>query len=197
MTNFNIVLFDDFETLDAFGPAEVIGNLPEEYSLNYHSLNGGAVVSSQKVSVNTRPFSKMEASGVLFIPGGAGVRTLVNDGNFIEQLKALSVKAPCVLTVCTGSVLLAKTGLLDGLSATSYKAAFEWVNSTNDKVNWVKKARWVKNGKFYTSSGVSAGMDMILGFVSDKHGINKAQEIAHDIEYVWNRDMDDDPFAFD
>jgi len=195
LTSFNIILFDDFETLDAFGPTEVIGQLPKEYSLKFHSLNGGIIKSTHKVSVNTLPFAEMEPSGVLLIPGGIGTRILVNNENYIEQLKTFSEKAPYVLTVCTGSALLAKTNLLNGMKATSNKMAFEWACSNGAEVKWVKKARWVKDGKFYTSSGVSAGIDMTLGFVGDIHGIKNSQAIARYIEYIWNADMDNDPFA--
>ena len=124
MTSFNIILFDDFETLDAFGPVEVIGKLPKEYYLKFYSLDGRIIESSQQVSVNTLPFTEIEPTGVLLIPGGMGTRNLVNDVNFIEQLKILSEKASYVLTVCTGSALLAKTSLLNGLKATSNKRAF-------------------------------------------------------------------------
>ena len=195
MTDFNVVLFDGFETLDAFGPVEVIGHLSQVYSLRFHSLNGGIIKSVHRVPVNTLPFAEMDPSGILLIPGGIGTRTLVNDENFMGQLRSLSEKAQYVLTVCTGSALLAKTNLLNGMKATSNKKAFEWASSNGAEVNWVKKARWVKDGKYYTSSGVSAGIDMILGFVSDVHGVQTAQTIAKDIEYIWNTEMDNDPFA--
>lgn len=195
MTDFNVILFDGFETLDAFGPVEVIGRLPEDYSLKYFSLNGGVVKSSQHIKVSTLPFSEINSAGILLIPGGMGTRDLVNDINFIEQIKALAEKSQWVLTVCTGSVLLAKTGLLNGLKATSNKQAFVWAMQNAAKVNWVKQARWVNDGKFYTSSGVSAGIDMALGFVSDVHGIEASKTITRDIEYIWNSDKDNDPFA--
>ena len=195
MISFNIILFDGFETLDVFGPAELIGNLPSLYELGYYSLNGGIAESSQKAKVHAMPFSDIDASGVLLIPGGMGARSLVNDENFIEQLKILSEKASYVLTVCTGSALVAKTGLLNGLKATTYKMGFEWASSNGPQVNWIKKARWVKDGKYYTSSGVSAGIDMSLGFVGDLHGIETVQTITKDIEYVWNPNPENDPFA--
>ena len=197
MTSFNIVLFDGFETLDAFGPAEVIGQLAKDYFLKFHSLNGGIVKSVHQVPVDTLPFAEVDESGILLIPGGIGTRKLVNDENFMGQLKSLSEKAPYVLTVCTGSALLAKTNLLNGMKATSNKKAFEWASSNGAEVNWVKKARWVKDGKYYTSSGVSAGIDMTLGFVSDVHGIETSRTIANYIEYIWNSEMDNDPFALE
>jgi len=195
MTSFNVVLFDDFETLDAFGPVEVIGNLPEDYELKFFSFNGGTVISKHHVRVETLPFSSADASGALLIPGGMGTRRLAGDDEYLEGLRSLAERASYVLTVCTGSGLLAKTGLLDGKRATSNKMSFEWASSNSALADWVKKARWVRDGKFYTSSGISAGIDMALGFVSDIHGIEKAKYIARYMEYLWNMDMDSDPFA--
>ena len=195
MKDFNIVLFDDFEILDPFGPAEVIGNLPDIYRLRYFSLNGGHVKSSQLAVVDTLPFVDMNTDGILLIPGGFGVRALVKDEHYIMNIRSYAEKAPYVLTVCNGSALLAKTGLLDQKRATGYKAKFDWVCSNRQEVNWAKKARWVKDEKFYTSSGISAGIDMALGFVRDMHGIDAASMIATEMEYIWNDDMENDPFA--
>ena len=195
MKNFNIILFNGFETLDAFGPAEVIGELQDEYRLNYCSIDGGIVKSTQQVPVDTVAFAGIGPAGILLIPGGVGIRALVNDENYVGNVKALSEKATYVLTVCTGSALLAKTGLLNGKNATTNKTVFDWACSNGTEVNWAKKARWVKDGKFYTASGVSAGIDMILGFVSDLHGVETSMAIAKEIEYIWNSDMDNDPFA--
>ena len=100
-----------------------------------------------------------------------------------------------VHTICTGSALLAKTGLLDGLSATSNKRAFDWVISQGEKVNWRRQARWMVDGKYFTSSGVSAGMDMTLGFLEARHGLEFARRVALEIEYNWQEDKDLDPFA--
>jgi len=72
MTSFNIILSDGFETLDAFGPAEVIGQLREKRYLRRHSLDGGIIKSSQQVSADALPFGEVESSGVLLIPGGMG-----------------------------------------------------------------------------------------------------------------------------
>lgn len=72
--------------------------------------------------------------------------------------------------------------------------AFDWVKSISRKVNWIKNARWVVDEKYYTSSGVSAGMDMSLGFVRDLFGKEKAQQIAADIEYIWNSNREFDVF---
>ena len=99
------------------------------------------------------------------------------------------------MTVCTGTALLARTGLLDGKNATSNKRAFEWVMGQGPEVIWIKKARWVVDGKYYTASGVSAGIDMTLGFLKDQYGQIFAEDIAFKIEYTWHQDKDNDPFC--
>lgn len=135
------------------------------------------------------------ANNTLFIPGGAGTRALVDDVQTIDLLRELTLKSTYTLSVCTGSALLAKTGLLKNINATSNKKAWEWVGSIDEDVKWQKSARWCVDGKFYTSSGVSAGIDMSLGFVKDLYGEQKAEDIAKHIEYIWNKDSTNDPFA--
>ncbi len=195
MMPFNVILFDGFETLDAFGPVEFAGKLSDIYRLGYFSSGGGTVISSHGVSVNTLPFSEIDAGGVMLIPGGIGTRRLVNDGAFIARIKTLAERAEYVLSVCTGAALLAQTGLLNGRRATSNKLAFDWVSRHGDGVEWLGEARWASDGKYHTSSGVSAGMDMILGFIRDRHGEQTALELCRRIEYIWNEDGSDDPFA--
>ncbi|NLI54919.1 MAG: DJ-1/PfpI family protein [Clostridiales bacterium] len=192
---FSLILFDQFETLDAFGPAEIAGMLPERYQLDYFSREGGLVTSVQNIRVMTRPFRELGKGGVILIPGGIGTRKLIKNEDYIADLKKHAGMMQYVLTVCTGSALLAKTGLLDGKEATSNKRVFDWVTSVNQQVKWIRQARWVVDGKFYTASGVTAGMDMMLGFISDRDGIDAANEIAQEIEYLWNTDRTNDPFA--
>jgi putative intracellular protease/amidase len=190
----NCLLFNDFETLDLFGPVEVFSKV-DEYTLKYFSMDGGNIVSGQNTHIMTENIGKMDANGILVIPGGKGTRTLVNDAGFIEKLKYIAEKSKWCLTICTGSALLAKTGLLDNCSATSNKMAFEWVKSNGKNVNWIYKARWTGDKKYYTSSGVSAGIDMSLGFIFDRFGEKKVKEISKIIEYEWDHNRDNDPFA--
>ena len=63
------------------------------------------------------------------------------------------------------------------------------------QVNWVKEARWVEDGKYFTSSGVSAGIDMALGMIARFYGIDRAEETARGCEYIWNKNSGQDPFA--
>ncbi|MFT8708888.1 MAG: DJ-1/PfpI family protein [Sporolactobacillus sp.] len=190
-----IMLFPEFETLDVFGPVEVLGHCAA-YSLDYYSMEGGIVISSQGVAVMTKPIAQAERSGVLFIPGGQGTRPLVTDARFLALVNELATEASYTLTVCTGSAVLAVAHFLDGRKATSNKRAFQWVSNVSHAVLWQPKARWVKDGNCYTSSGVSAGIDMALGFIADQQGRSEAESIAAAIEYVWQSDAEIDPFAF-
>lgn len=194
MVDFNILLFDDFETLDAFGPAEVIGQLPKHYKLKYFSIDGGIVTSSHNLRIDTLSLRNSSTNSILLIPGGIGTRRLVQDANFLQEIRKAAMESAYVLTVCTGSAILAKAGLLKNRMATTNKIAFDWVESLDKDVNWKRKARWTNDEKFYTSSGVSAGIDMTLGFISDIHGPQVAENIAVNIEYIWNREKDNDPF---
>lgn len=189
------VLYNDFETLDVFGPIEVLGRVPEQFNPVFYSMSGGIITSSQKVPVMTRPLSELESGDyILFIPGGAGARERVSDAPFIAMLRSLAGSAGFIITVCTGSMILARTGILDGKRATSNKRVFAWTK-TAPGVNWIKKARGVRDGNIYTSSGVSAGTDMALGFVADLLGRPAAQQVSAEIEYEWNEDPGHDPFS--
>jgi transcriptional regulator GlxA family with amidase domain len=119
----------------------------------------------------------------------------VGDEEFLAELRSLVDCSKFVLSVCTGSALLAKAGSLTGRKATSNKLAFDWVVSQDPAVDWVRSARWVADGKFYTSSGVSAGIDMSLGFVRDHVGFETARKLATAMEFRWTEHAEDDPFA--
>ncbi len=188
------LLFDGFEALDVFGPVEILSKLPDAV-IEYFSLSGGFVKSAQFVEVATKPISSALPQQVWLIPGGPGTRKLVEDDRFLAVLGKIAEQSSYCLSVCTGSALLAKSGVLDGLKATSNKRVFDWVSSTSANVLWIKKARWVVSGKYYISSGVSAGMDMALGFVRDIYGEEEAESIARRIEYFWNKDSQADLFA--
>lgn len=190
----DVLLFEGFESLDVFGPVEILGKV-EGCALRYVSLHGGPVTGAQGANVLTQPLEKDGAGAVLLVPGGPGTRPLIDDAPFLDALRKAAARADWCLSVCTGSLLLARAGLLAGRKATTNKLAFQWVAEHTEGVDWQRRARWVKDDKYYTSSGVSAGMDMCLGFAADRLGAEKARQIAARIEYVWHADADDDPFA--
>jgi len=103
-------------------------------------------------------------------------------------LSRISKKQGCNVPRTCGNVL-------DGRRATTNKIDFTETVHLAPGVEWVKEARWVEDGKFFTSSGVSAGIDMALGAIADLYGKNKAEETAYGCEYIWNKNADEDPFA--
>lgn len=190
-----ILLFNDFETLDVFGPVEILGRLKDYYEISFYSLSGVIIKNSHGVSIITENINDIKSGVDIFlIPGGFGTRKEVDNILLIDKIREISQSSKFVLTVCTGSALLAKTGLLDNKKATSNKKAFNWVTTQGKNVQWIKKARWTIDDKYYTSSGVSAGMDMILGFLNDRHGIEFARKVAFEIEYNWQENKDYDNF---
>jgi putative intracellular protease/amidase len=185
--NIAVLLFENFETLDVYGPVEVFGRLTDLYTIRFYSLTGGLIKNRHGVSVLTEKLEQCNHELEIFlIPGGVGTRKEVENKPLIDWIKEISNQSKFVLTVCTGSALLAKTGLLNNKKATSNKRAFSWVETNCPDVNWDKKARWTVDDKYYTSAGVSAGIDMACGFLGDKHGIEFARKIADEIEYNWN-----------
>jgi len=195
MTNVTVLLFEDFETLDAFGPVEIFGRLTDLYTIKFCSLDGGLIGNRHGVSIPTEKLKSLLGSTcILLIPGGYGSRKEVHNVDLIDIIRSVSRSCEYVMTVCTGTSLLARTGLLDGKNATTNKIAFDWVMTNGKDVLWNKRARWVADGKYYTSSGVTAGMDMTLGFLEERHGIETAKRVATEIEYVWIQDKTNDPF---
>ena len=196
MYRVNIILFHKFETLDVFGPVEIFGCLPDEFTMEFYTITGGLIKSTQGVQVMTKPIDEgIFEDQILFVPGGAGTRDLVYDDVFVRRIESLSQVSKYTLSVCTGAAILASSDVLNDRKATTNKRAFEWVASLNDKVIWNRKARWVVDGNIYTSSGVSAGMDMTLGFISDMFGRKTAEDISYRIEYTWHNKKDNDPFS--
>lgn len=195
MQTLTALVFDDFETLDLFGPIEMFGSLPESYRIQFASLMGGDIRSKHGVVMQTLAVTNLiDKTDVLLVVGGIGTRQQIDNDEFLQVLISLAHNAEWVLSVCTGSGLLAKAGILDGKRATSNKISWSWVISQSDKVNWIGQARWVVDGKFYTSSGVSAGMDMALGFIADRHHIDTAHQIANYTEYRWQENSSVDDF---
>lgn len=187
------VLFEGFETLDLMGPVEMWNFVPNVEG-HFVSQHGGLITSAQHFRTETIPW-QVGRYDIVLVPGGPGTRTLVNDGDYLNALSTLLEATPQVLTVCTGSALVAKTGLLDGHRATSNKRAWDWVMAQSDRVHWEPSARWVADRKFVSSSGVSAGMDMTLAVIAQLTDLATAEAIAARTEYQWNRDPENDPFA--
>jgi putative intracellular protease/amidase len=126
----------------------------------------------------------------LIIPGGMGSRDLIlakaKESKLFKWIKEVAEKATLVVSVCTGAVLLAETGLLDRVQATTNKKAFDWVAQQRIQVNWMRAPRWVEDGKFVTSGGVSAGTDVALHCIQLMYGMDVAYSCASMAEYDWD-----------
>lgn len=190
-----IVIFNDFETLDVFGPVQMWGRLPG-HRLVFISPDGRPARSLQGAVIEAHySFENAPQSDILMVPGGMGTRELSGDPTFLAFVRKQHQQTSWTTSVCTGAAILARAGVLDGRRATTNKVAFEWVASQSGKVRWIRKARWVVDGKLITSSGVSAGIDMALSLVSRIYGRGAAEEVASVAEYRWNDDPENDPFA--
>lgn len=196
MRRVGALIFPGFELLDLFGPLEMLGLLEGEFDLKLVAERVGQISSNQQVAaVADMSVAETTDIDVILVPGGAGTRREVDNGALLDWIGQTANSAEYVLSVCTGSALLARAGVLDGHRATSNKAAFSWVESQGPNVSWVRDARWVEDGKFITSSGVSAGMDMTLGAIELMLGRKTAEQVAKWSEYTWHRDKSEDPFA--
>lgn len=196
MRTIGALIFPGFELLDLFGPLEMFGLLEKRFEIKLIANNIGPVKSNQGPSaLADMAVDEAPNFDILFVPGGTGTRHEVENELILAWLREAAVNAEYVLSVCTGSALLARAGLLDGKRATTNKAAFSWVESQGPKVSWQKQARWVEDGNTITSSGVSAGIDMSLAAIERMHGKDIALKVANWAEYNWQQDPEHDPFA--
>lgn len=192
-----VFVFDGFEPLDVFGPVQMLGAMRNRFHVQLLGPAADEPVTSslgQRV-IADRSWNDMQRLDVIMVPGGQGTRTVVTDERLLVALRFHAAKAELVTSVCTGAAVLAAAGVLDGRRATSNKLAFEWVRSQGPNVEWVPQARWVEDGNRVTSGGVAAGTDMALYLVAKLHGRESAERLATALEYRWNADPADDPFA--
>jgi transcriptional regulator GlxA family with amidase domain len=191
-----IVLYPRFELLDAYGPAEVFGNLAGRLKVVTVAQKAGPVASTQgPQGVADYSFEDCPPLDLVLVPGGFGTLAELKNEALLQWLRTQAESAEIVMSVCSGSSLLAQAGLLDGRRATSNKQYFKFATDRAPQVQWVKQARWVDDGNRVTSSGVSAGIDMSLHVIERLWGTETAERIANATEYQWHRDADVDPFA--
>ena len=190
------VLYEQFELLDLYGPLQMFGALGPELRIATVAEKKGPVASTPGVETVARhDFSDCPPLDLILLPGGIGTLPQLGNAALLGFLRERSARAEVTMSVCSGSALLAKAGLLDGRRATSNKMFFQVARSQSDRVEWITAARWVEDGPFATSSGVSAGTDMALAVIARLYGRERAERIAIQAEYTWHRDADRDPFA--
>ncbi len=199
------ILYPGFEMLDTFGPLEMYSVLGKDLvEIVTVAEQAGPVASALGADGPLAPrvvadydFDNAPLLDIILLPGGFGTFAELENPAMQEYLVRAAGEAEIVTSVCTGSALLAKAGLLNGLKATSNKQFFALARLQSDAVTWVEEARWVDAGKYVTSSGVSAGMDMTLSIIEKVWGEEAALNAASFAEYSWQRDPRMDPFIED
>jgi transcriptional regulator GlxA family with amidase domain len=190
------VLYPDFELLDVFGPLEMFGMLKGLVDVSVVAEKSGPVASAQGPETVARyGFADCPHLDLILVPGGFGTRAEIENPAILRFLAERVPQADAAMTVCTGTALFARAGVLAGRRATTNKMFFQWVAEQGPEVEWVKAARWVEDGKLFTSSGVSAGMDMALAVIAKLYGQQMSDNLAAAAEYDWHRDASWDPFA--
>jgi transcriptional regulator GlxA family with amidase domain len=196
------VLYEGFELLDMFGPLEMFTAVaPEVLQVVMIAEKKGAVKAGSMANspmptcIADYGFDDAPDLDLILVPGGIGTFAELENDKMLSFLRDRAEKAQITASVCSGSALLAKAGLLDGHRATSNKMFFNLAVTQSDKVAWIEAARWVEDGKFVTSSGVSAGIDMALAIIARLFGNEVAETSAKGAEYIWHREADVDPFA--
>jgi putative intracellular protease/amidase len=190
------VVFPGFQTLDYFGPIEMLGD--PTYEIDVVTVAAGTDPVPSRHGQRIVPditMAERTKYDLLFIPGGDSALEECTTPDMLQWFRDVSESAERVMAVCTGTIVLGMAGVLDGKKATTNKLDFTSTVHLAPKVNWVKQARWVEDGKFFTSSGVSAGIDMALGALANLYGEAKAEETAIGCEYSWQRNPSEDPFA--
>lgn len=187
------ILFQAYEPLDIFGPYEALFTLARRQKIDIawlaetlkpvttgpqmpamNPMNSSAFISvSPSHTFATAP-SDIE---VLLVPGGLGARAPNINGTLDYIVKSFP-KLKYLITVCTGSMVVARTGLLSGKRVTTNKAAWKDVVATDPTAHWIPHARWAVDGKIWSSSGVSAGIDVTLAWISCHYGEDVAAEVT-------------------
>ncbi len=191
MRNVGILIFPDVEILDFCGPFEVFSvasrvAVPGAFQVFTIAEGPGPVRTYNGLSVN--PHYRLDdcpPPHLLLVPGGLGTRPLLNNAPLLDWIRTQSAKAELTLSVCTGSLLLAKAGLLEGQAATTHAAAMDLLRQLAPNSTVHPDRRYVDNGPIITSAGIAAGIDMSLHVVERLHGAEAAIKTATYMEYPW------------
>lgn len=191
--NVAIFVFDDGEVLDFAGPFEVFAAADE--------LGGGGrfhvfTVAELRTTIRARnglkivpdfTFENCPAPQVLVIPGGQGTRPLLNRPLLLEWIRRQARSASITMSVCSGALLLAKAGLLEGLQVTTHRQCIDLLRELAPTAVLAPGRRFTDNGRVCTSGGVSAGIDLSLHVVGRLCGSDLADTTARHLEYERGR----------
>ena len=175
-----IPLFDRFTALDAVGPYEVLSRLPGA-RVRFVAHEAGEVSTARMLTlVAEARFEDVPAPEILVVPGGIGTRTLLEDERLLGWIRGVHETSQWTTSVCTGSLLLAAAGLLDGLEAATHWGSRAHLGRLGARPT---ARRVVEEGKIITAAGVSAGIDMALTLAARIAGDDIAKAIQLEIEY--------------
>lgn len=178
-----IVLFDGVQIIDFAGPYEVFGNAG--FGVTTVSHDGKPVTTAMGLKVTPdAAFDAVPAFDVLLVPGG-DVQDAERDPAVLAFVRKHAQTSRRVLSVCTGSFILAGAGLLDGLKATTFTPRIDQLAKRYPKVDVIRDVRWADNGRIVTSAGLSSGLDAALHVVDSLRGTGQARSVALRLEYDW------------
>ena len=191
-----ILIFDDVEVLDFCGPFEVfsVTRLNEERRREEPSPFQVALIAESKDPVvatgglRVLPDYTLEDCpplNILVVPGGWGTRKEINNEKLLKWIRGRATVVETLSSVCTGSVLLGKAGLLDGRRATTHWRARPGMREVLPQVIVEDSWHVIVDDNIYTSAGISAGIDMALRIVGHYHGDEIAQATARQMEYAF------------
>ena len=181
-----VLIFEDFQLLDAAGPISVFempvrGMNPAPYRLTVYSLEGGPVRASSGVTMYSAPLPEGLTLDTLVVSGGEGTRTAMRDDVILGAIQDVSTRTRRTTSVCSGSFLLAAAGLLDGRKATTHWRRCPDM-TRNFPAIYVEADRiFVRDGKFWTSAGITAGIDLTLALVEEDLGEDVARQAAREL----------------
>jgi transcriptional regulator GlxA family with amidase domain len=177
-----ILLWEGVELLDFAGPAEVFS--AAGFSVEAVAVAEGPLTSQGFLTVTpSRSLGEAAAPDILVVPGGASERAS-HDPEIRARLQALAPVVPILFSVCTGALVLARAGLLDGLEATTWHGALDELRGCSPSIRVREGVRWVDNGSVVTAAGVSAGIDAALHLVRRLRGDAARSQVARYMEYV-------------
>jgi transcriptional regulator GlxA family with amidase domain len=184
-----VALFDGAEELDWAGPWEVLAAWAEQWpddGVRVFTLAHSADVVTCAKGLRVLPDATWESApplDVLVYPGGRGTRAQLRDDAVLDWVRGISRSGGVVASVCTGSLVLAAAGLLDGRPATTHWQSLELLPTLGTDIEVRPDDRFVDNGQVITAAGVSAGIDMALHLVARLHSEERAREVRRYIQY--------------
>ena len=187
-TRIAIFLFNDAEELDWAGPWEVLATWmqfhPDEAQVFTLAQEEGPIKCAKGLRVlPDHTWSSAPEFDVLLYPGGMGTRTHLDNEEIRSWLHKTKDSGALLTSVCTGSLVYADDGFLDGRPATTHWGSLELLSSLGDSIDVRENDRFVDDGDIITASGVSAGIDMALHLIQRLHSTERAKEVRRYIQY--------------